>query len=138
MLSNDEKPSGGAGSMVPVETSSGYLANERTLLPEDAVCVFFLSFFLSFENLYGIILFYHEKDNYFHNFNTLFCGTLPCYIFDQKFCSSSHSSYFLLDMYANTSITLFTCACTHGCTMKGSKLNATVSWEGFSFYLRSI
>jgi hypothetical protein len=31
--------------MVPVETSSEYLANERILLPEDAVCVF-SSFFL--------------------------------------------------------------------------------------------
>ena len=37
-LSNEEKPNGGAGSMVPVETSSGYLAIERILLPEDAVC----------------------------------------------------------------------------------------------------
>ncbi|MBA0849011.1 hypothetical protein Goshw_009997 [Gossypium schwendimanii] len=32
-----EKPSVGVGKMVPVETSSGYLANERILLPEDAV-----------------------------------------------------------------------------------------------------
>ncbi|TYI97851.1 hypothetical protein E1A91_D01G172100v1 [Gossypium mustelinum] len=33
-----EKPSVGVGKMVPVETSSGYLANERILLPEDAEC----------------------------------------------------------------------------------------------------
>ncbi|KHG00424.1 E3 ubiquitin ligase RIE1 -like protein [Gossypium arboreum] len=33
-----EKPSVGAGKMVPIETSSGYLANERILLPEDAEC----------------------------------------------------------------------------------------------------
>lgn len=37
--SNDKKPSVGAGRMIPVETSSGYLANERVLLPEDAVCL---------------------------------------------------------------------------------------------------
>ncbi|OIV94153.1 hypothetical protein TanjilG_31578 [Lupinus angustifolius] len=36
--SNEEKFSEGGGSMVPVETGSGYLANERTLLPEDAEC----------------------------------------------------------------------------------------------------
>ncbi|KOM45984.1 hypothetical protein LR48_Vigan06g129000 [Vigna angularis] len=38
ILSNEDKPSGGAGSMVPIETSSAYLANERLLLPEDAEC----------------------------------------------------------------------------------------------------
>ncbi|XP_028785294.1 E3 ubiquitin protein ligase RIE1 [Neltuma alba] len=38
MLNNEEKPTGGAGSMVPLETTSGYLANERVLLPEDAEC----------------------------------------------------------------------------------------------------
>lgn len=37
---------GEQGSMVPVETSSGYLANERILLPEDAVCFLFFSFFV--------------------------------------------------------------------------------------------
>ncbi|KAK4596853.1 hypothetical protein RGQ29_014757 [Quercus rubra] len=42
-LSNEEKPNGGAGSMVPVETSSGYLAIERILLPEDAECCICLS-----------------------------------------------------------------------------------------------
>ncbi|GAB2296933.1 hypothetical protein Dimus_031035 [Dionaea muscipula] len=37
--SNDEeKQSIGAGHMIPVETSSGYLATERVLLPEDAEC----------------------------------------------------------------------------------------------------
>jgi len=38
ILSDVDKPSGGAGSMVPIETSSAYLENERTLLLEDAVC----------------------------------------------------------------------------------------------------
>ncbi|KAK7407686.1 hypothetical protein VNO78_09699 [Psophocarpus tetragonolobus] len=39
LSSNEDKSSsGGAGSMVPIETSSAYLANERTLLPEDAEC----------------------------------------------------------------------------------------------------
>uniref|UniRef100_A0A5B7AX13 RING-type E3 ubiquitin transferase n=1 Tax=Davidia involucrata TaxID=16924 RepID=A0A5B7AX13_DAVIN len=41
--SNEEKPSVGAGTMVPVEASSGYLANERILLPEDAECCICLS-----------------------------------------------------------------------------------------------
>ncbi|KAF4355454.1 hypothetical protein F8388_015208 [Cannabis sativa] len=36
----EEKPCAGAGKMVPVGTSSEYLATERILLPEDAVCVF--------------------------------------------------------------------------------------------------
>lgn len=36
--SNEVKAGVGAGRMVPVETSSGYLANERILLPEDAEC----------------------------------------------------------------------------------------------------
>ncbi|XP_057962593.1 E3 ubiquitin protein ligase RIE1-like isoform X1 [Malania oleifera] len=35
---NEEKPTVGSGTMVPVETSSGYLANDRVLLPEDAGC----------------------------------------------------------------------------------------------------
>uniref|UniRef100_A0A3Q7FZA7 EF-hand domain-containing protein n=2 Tax=Solanum lycopersicum TaxID=4081 RepID=A0A3Q7FZA7_SOLLC len=34
---NEEKPRVGAGRMVPIETSSGYLATERILLPEDAL-----------------------------------------------------------------------------------------------------
>ncbi|XP_045831373.1 E3 ubiquitin protein ligase RIE1 [Trifolium pratense] len=38
LLNNEEKDSGGAGSMVPIETTSAYLANERVLLPEDAEC----------------------------------------------------------------------------------------------------
>lgn len=38
ILSNGEKTVVGAGKMVPVETTSGYLANERLLLPEDAEC----------------------------------------------------------------------------------------------------
>ncbi|KAI5394569.1 E3 ubiquitin protein ligase rie1, variant 2 [Lathyrus oleraceus] len=37
LLNNEEKASGGAGSMVPTDTSSEYLDNERILLPEDAV-----------------------------------------------------------------------------------------------------
>ncbi|CAL5206722.1 unnamed protein product [Lathyrus oleraceus] len=38
LLNNEEKASGGAGSMVPTDTSSEYLDNERILLPEDAEC----------------------------------------------------------------------------------------------------
>ncbi|KAJ4838952.1 E3 ubiquitin protein ligase rie1, partial [Turnera subulata] len=38
-VTNGEKPPNvGAGKMVPLETGSGYLANERILLPEDAEC----------------------------------------------------------------------------------------------------
>ncbi|XP_065855515.1 E3 ubiquitin protein ligase RIE1-like isoform X2 [Euphorbia lathyris] len=38
VMSDEEKPGVGAGKMVPIETSSAYLANERVLLPEDAEC----------------------------------------------------------------------------------------------------
>ncbi|KAK7251651.1 hypothetical protein RIF29_35027 [Crotalaria pallida] len=38
MTSNEEKVSEGGGLMVPIETGSGYSANERILLPEDAEC----------------------------------------------------------------------------------------------------
>ncbi|WCJ33620.1 Zinc finger C3HC4 type (RING finger) family protein [Euphorbia peplus] len=38
VISDEEKPGVGAGKMIPIETSSGYLANERILLPEDAEC----------------------------------------------------------------------------------------------------
>lgn len=34
---NDDMPDKGAGVMVPVESSSGYVVSERVLLPEDAV-----------------------------------------------------------------------------------------------------
>ncbi|KAM7271204.1 hypothetical protein ACFE04_030418 [Oxalis oulophora] len=37
-VSNDGKSSMGAGKMVPLETNSEYVANGRTLLPEDAEC----------------------------------------------------------------------------------------------------
>ncbi|XP_048428989.1 E3 ubiquitin protein ligase RIE1-like isoform X2 [Pyrus x bretschneideri] len=40
---SEEKPSVGAGKMIPVESSSGYLAVERVLLPEDAECCICLS-----------------------------------------------------------------------------------------------
>ncbi|RVW89272.1 E3 ubiquitin protein ligase RIE1 [Vitis vinifera] len=40
---NEEKSGVGAGTMFPTETSSGYLANERILLPEDAECCICLS-----------------------------------------------------------------------------------------------
>lgn len=43
LFNEEEKPSVGAGKMVPVETSSGYLANERILLPQDAECCICLS-----------------------------------------------------------------------------------------------
>lgn len=37
VMGDEEKSRVRAGKMVPVETSSGYLATERVLLPEDAV-----------------------------------------------------------------------------------------------------
>ncbi|KAH9622717.1 hypothetical protein KSS87_002555 [Heliosperma pusillum] len=43
MSRNGEKPGVGAGVMVPMDTSSGYLATERVLLPEDADCCICLS-----------------------------------------------------------------------------------------------
>lgn len=36
-MNNEEKSGVGAGTMIPAEMSSGFLANERILLPEDAV-----------------------------------------------------------------------------------------------------
>lgn len=39
MASNERKPNVGAGTMIPMETSGEYLATERVLLPEDAVCL---------------------------------------------------------------------------------------------------
>lgn len=43
ILNNNNKPDGGLGRMVPLETTSGYLANERILLVEDAECCICLS-----------------------------------------------------------------------------------------------
>ncbi|TKY60983.1 E3 ubiquitin protein ligase RIE1 [Spatholobus suberectus] len=43
MLSNEEASGEGGGSMIPMETSNGYLANERTLSPEDAECCICIS-----------------------------------------------------------------------------------------------
>ncbi|XP_059310304.1 E3 ubiquitin protein ligase RIE1-like [Lycium ferocissimum] len=43
LCKDEEKPSVGAGRMVPMETSSGYLATERILLPDDAECCICLS-----------------------------------------------------------------------------------------------
>ncbi|XP_022776478.1 E3 ubiquitin protein ligase RIE1 isoform X2 [Durio zibethinus] len=43
IINNGEKPHVGAGKMVPIETSSRYLANERILFPEDAECCICLS-----------------------------------------------------------------------------------------------
>ena len=40
-MNDEEKPSVGAGTMFPLETNSAYLATERILLPEDAVCLCF-------------------------------------------------------------------------------------------------
>lgn len=37
-FNNSDKPGVGVGKMIPVETSSAYLANERVLLSEDAEC----------------------------------------------------------------------------------------------------
>lgn len=42
-ISGEEKSSVGAGKMIPMETTSGYLAVERILLPEDAECCICLS-----------------------------------------------------------------------------------------------
>lgn len=52
--------------MVPVETSSEYLANERVLLPEDAV-FFFLSLSLCFVSDPVSHLLFRENANGFRN-----------------------------------------------------------------------
>ncbi|KAK7398867.1 hypothetical protein VNO78_10041 [Psophocarpus tetragonolobus] len=43
ILSNEETPSEGGGSMIPMETSNDSLANERLLSPEDAECCICIS-----------------------------------------------------------------------------------------------
>ncbi|KAH1251856.1 E3 ubiquitin protein ligase RIE1 [Glycine max] len=43
LLSNEETPGEGGGSMIPMETSNGYSVNERTLSPEDAECCICIS-----------------------------------------------------------------------------------------------
>ncbi|XP_022726441.1 E3 ubiquitin protein ligase RIE1-like [Durio zibethinus] len=61
-INNAEKPSVGAGKMVPIETSSGYLANEHILLPEDAECCICLS---SYED--GVDLHALPCNHHFHS-----------------------------------------------------------------------
>lgn len=58
---DEEKFSAGTGRMVPIETSSGYLANERLLLPEDAECCICLS---SYED--GVELHALPCNHHFH------------------------------------------------------------------------
>ncbi|XP_020221797.1 E3 ubiquitin protein ligase RIE1 [Cajanus cajan] len=43
MLSNEETPNEGGGSMIPMETNNGHWANERMLSPEDAECCICIS-----------------------------------------------------------------------------------------------
>ncbi|XWS34432.1 hypothetical protein CRYUN_Cryun21dG0038300 [Craigia yunnanensis] len=62
IINNGEKPSVGAGKMVPVETRGGYLANERILLPEDAECCICLS---SYED--GVDLHTLPCNHHFHS-----------------------------------------------------------------------
>ncbi|XVE74640.1 hypothetical protein DITRI_Ditri12bG0033400 [Diplodiscus trichospermus] len=62
ITNNAEKPGVGAGKMVPIETSSGYLANERILLPEDAECCICLS---SYED--GVDLHALPCNHHFHS-----------------------------------------------------------------------
>ncbi|XP_059658346.1 E3 ubiquitin protein ligase RIE1-like [Cornus florida] len=51
---NEEKPSVGAGRMVPIELSSAYLAYERILLPEDAECSICLCQYEDGEELHAL------------------------------------------------------------------------------------
>ncbi|KAG4158809.1 hypothetical protein ERO13_D02G139800v2 [Gossypium hirsutum] len=62
IINNREEPSLGAGKMIPIETSSGYLANERILLPEDAECCICLS---SYED--GVALHALPCNHHFHS-----------------------------------------------------------------------
>ncbi|KAK8529181.1 hypothetical protein V6N13_102113 [Hibiscus sabdariffa] len=59
IINNGEK---GAGKMIPIEISSGYLANERILLPEDAECCICLS---SYED--GVDLHALPCNHHFHS-----------------------------------------------------------------------
>ncbi|XP_039065413.1 E3 ubiquitin protein ligase RIE1-like [Hibiscus syriacus] len=59
IINNSEK---GAGKMIPVEMSSGYFANERILLPEDAECCICLS---SYED--GVDLHALPCNHHFHS-----------------------------------------------------------------------
>ncbi|KAL2342427.1 hypothetical protein Fmac_003712 [Flemingia macrophylla] len=43
LLSNEETPNEGGGSMIPMETNNGHSANERMLSPEDAECCICIS-----------------------------------------------------------------------------------------------
>uniref|UniRef100_A0A2P2JZB7 RING-type E3 ubiquitin transferase n=1 Tax=Rhizophora mucronata TaxID=61149 RepID=A0A2P2JZB7_RHIMU len=62
VTNNGEKSSFGAGKMVPIETSSGYLANECILLPEDAECCICLT---SYED--GVELHTLPCNHHFHS-----------------------------------------------------------------------
>ncbi|KAE8699027.1 E3 ubiquitin-protein ligase [Hibiscus syriacus] len=59
IINNAEKSCVGAGKMVPTETSSGYLANERILLPEDAECCICLCSYDDGENLHALPCSHH-------------------------------------------------------------------------------
>lgn len=81
--------------------------------------MFSFLFFFCLLKSYMVLCCFILKRIIISQFIALFCGTLHFYIFDQKFCSSwvksdnsSHSSYFLLDMYANTSNLIHMCMCT--------------------------
>ncbi|KAK8583024.1 hypothetical protein V6N13_069788 [Hibiscus sabdariffa] len=62
IINNSEKARVGAGKMVPIETSSGYLENERVLPPEDAECCICLS---SYED--GVDLHALPCSHHFHS-----------------------------------------------------------------------
>ncbi|XVE85487.1 hypothetical protein DITRI_Ditri17bG0094500 [Diplodiscus trichospermus] len=62
IINNSEKRSVGTGKMVPIEMNSGYLANERILLPEDAECCICLS---SYED--GVDLHALPCNHHFHS-----------------------------------------------------------------------
>ncbi|XP_010534170.1 PREDICTED: E3 ubiquitin protein ligase RIE1 [Tarenaya hassleriana] len=62
MQNDDEKPSASGGKMVPLDTGSGYLSNERVLLPEDAECCICLS---SYED--GVELITLPCNHHFHS-----------------------------------------------------------------------
>ncbi len=102
--------------MIPVVTSSGYLADERLLLPEDAVCFCFFVFHLLISDLVlrwfimkGLIMLTNLLPILWNfTFIYIWSEILPFWFWSDNPCFH----IFLLDMYANTYTPLHMCMWT--------------------------